>query len=187
MFTPCYKIIFVTYLFHAAFGTCACISSLLHGRKPCLIVVMCGTWWWNCWTAKQISGQEWSDLACFVRALHIASSSLQSAAWRMTCNMACPPPTCIHTLSPRRKSDVDQYHPVMFQKVNESVFFFIENTFTLSNLSPAGVVFSSVGVVLSPTWVALSLEAVVLPSGAVYSGVWSGSSSNRSGGRLDAS
>ena len=74
-----------------------------------------------------------------------------------------------------------------FKKFMKVLFFFIENTFTLSNLSPAGVVFCSAGVVLSPTWVALSLEAVVLPSGAVYSGVWSGSSSNRSGGRLDAS
>ena len=122
MFTPCYKIIFVTYLFHAAFGMCACISSLLHGKKPCLIdAVTCGTWWWNCWTAKRISGQERSDLVRFVRALHIASSSFQSAAWRMTCNMACLPPTCIHTLSPRRKSDMDQHHPVIFPKVHESV------------------------------------------------------------------
>ena len=81
MFTTCYKIIFATYLFHAAFGMCACISSLLHGKKPCMIIaVTCGNWWWNCWTAKRISGQERSDLVRFVRALHIASSSFQSAA-----------------------------------------------------------------------------------------------------------
>ena len=53
---------------------------------------------------------------------------------------------------------MDQYHPVMFPKVHESVFFF-ENTFTLLTLSPVGVVLSSAGVVFSTTVVAHSKQS----------------------------